>query len=188
MVETSNWWNVRQYSAKSSLCLISREKFSLFNFKLFISFLCQNCHILRLKPSFALSSGSSFRRSRVLAMEAVVVDYGSKLLKAGIASPDQDPPYVSYTSSLSSKLLFHFAEFSVCSEFWILFSKNATSSANCRGSCIHFSKLKNIFDAFGLLFSFCKKKKEKEKLIPLLCQLSAAKYSILWYLQKSVWN
>ncbi|KAJ1702742.1 hypothetical protein LUZ63_002521 [Rhynchospora breviuscula] len=27
-------------------------------------------------------------------MEAVVVDYGSKLLKAGIASPDQDPPYI----------------------------------------------------------------------------------------------
>lgn len=42
-----------------------------------------------------------------------MVDYGSKLLKAGIASPDQDPLYVSDASPLILKLLLLSQQFNI---------------------------------------------------------------------------
>jgi hypothetical protein len=51
-------------------------------------------------------------------MEAVVVDAGSKLLKAGIAAPDQAPPLVStrISGGLSVRCVFF------CELFDLLFS------------------------------------------------------------------
>jgi hypothetical protein len=55
-------------------------------------------------------------------MEAVVVDAGSKLLKAGIAAPDQSPPLVSLRISRRLRppqcaILFGFFYFFVCSNY-----------------------------------------------------------------------
>lgn len=53
------------------------------------------------------------------AMEAVVVDAGSKLLKAGIAAPDQSPPLVSLRISrrLRPPSALSFLDFFLCSNY-----------------------------------------------------------------------
>jgi hypothetical protein len=52
-------------------------------------------------------------------MEAVVVDAGSKLLKAGIAAPDQSPPLVSLRISrrLRPPSALSFLDFFLCSNY-----------------------------------------------------------------------
>lgn len=59
-------------------------------------------------------------------MEAVVVDVGSKLLKAGLAIPDQSPPLVLflsalfYPSILLEKLTLNFNFCFIFLNFWSL--------------------------------------------------------------------
>jgi hypothetical protein len=53
-------------------------------------------------------------------MEAVVVDAGSKLLKAGIAAPDQSPPLVSLRISRRLRpppSALSFLDFFLCSNY-----------------------------------------------------------------------
>lgn len=67
-----------------------------------------------------------------------MVDYGSKLLKAGIASPDQDPPCVSDTYPLSLNFSIFFCSLRSVLKKCYFFSK-------FWGLGVIFSKGKNIF-------------------------------------------